>query len=203
MSYFYNNYWDTTSLRGDDSSYKLDRLEKFIPKEKNLNVLDFGCGDARILKKIGDKTWIKTGVDVSEVIINKNRKNIKNIKFDVIVDGKKLPFKKNMFDLIISTDSIEHVYNTKLAFKELSRILKPNGKIIFTTPYHGFIKNLVIILSNNFDNIFDPLGAHIRFFTKDSMSKCLIQSGIKPIKFAYYGRFYPLSRGMIICGRKI
>ena len=48
--------------------------------------------------------------------------------------NKELKFKNNSFDLVISTEVIEHLENKYLFFKEIKRILKPNGTFIFSTP---------------------------------------------------------------------
>ena len=43
-------------------------------------------------------------------------------------------FKKNTFDIVITLDVMEHVYNPKMVFKEVSRTLRANGIYIFTVP---------------------------------------------------------------------
>jgi len=49
-------------------------------------------------------------------------------------DLQSLSFKDNSFDLIITQDILEHVENPYLAFKEIYRVLKPNGIHLFTVP---------------------------------------------------------------------
>ena len=49
-------------------------------------------------------------------------------------DITKLTFENNKFDLIISSDVLEHVCDLKNAFKESARVLKSNGFHIFTVP---------------------------------------------------------------------
>lgn len=40
-----------------------------------------------------------------------------------------LTFKDESFDLFISQDVMEHVFNPEAAFKEIARVLKPGGHI--------------------------------------------------------------------------
>jgi SAM-dependent methyltransferase len=45
-----------------------------------------------------------------------------------------LPFPCSEFDAVLSLEGIEHVFNPSLLFDELSRVLKPGGMLIITTP---------------------------------------------------------------------
>lgn len=206
MSTFaYNNYWKRRNFHEcADFAYKWPCLKKYIPSKPKLKILDFGCGAGQIIEQMCTINPSSTyyGVDVSTSLINNNKKKFPECQFRTIRDGERLPFSSNFFDFILAADSIEHVHNTEIAFTEFARILKPKGRIVITTPYHGLIKNLMIILTNNFDLIFNPLGTHIRFFTKKSLSKCLSTVALKTTRIDYYGRFYPLSRGMLIEAEK-
>lgn len=205
MSKFYDHFWKSKDYKKlGDFKFKLPIIKKYIPQKSNLRILDYGCGAGivlEIMSEINPKCFY-IGVDISQEIIKLDKKRLPQFKFLKINEEKKLPFKDNFFDFVISTDVIEHIYNTPFLFGELSRILKPGGKILLTTPYHGFFKNLAIILTNNFELIFDPLKAHIRFFTKKSMTYCLKKVDLIPQKYEYYGRFYPLSNGMLVLAKK-
>lgn len=50
-------------------------------------------------------------------------------------DLESLTFPNNMFDLCTNTEVMEHVSDDIAAFRELHRILKPDGKLIFTVPF--------------------------------------------------------------------
>ena len=45
-----------------------------------------------------------------------------------------LTFPDNTFDLFITQDVMEHIFDAEQAFKEIARVLKPNGAHIFTVP---------------------------------------------------------------------
>lgn len=202
MSEFYDQYWTKSELRGDDS-FKWPNIKKLLPQNENIRILDFGCGDGELInyiKNTNPKSQLY-GVDVSKKIINLNRKKIKHAKFYTVDDGEKLPFPNNYFDFIVSTDVIEHVYNTDVTFKELSRVLKPKGKLLLSTPYYGLVKNILIVVIN-FDLIFSPSGPHIRFFTRKSLTACLKKVKLLPLKFDYFGRFYPVSNGFLVLAQK-
>jgi SAM-dependent methyltransferase len=49
---------------------------------------------------------------------------------------EKLTFSDNTFDIFITQDVFEHIFNPDIAVKEIMRVLKPGGIHIFTTPKH-------------------------------------------------------------------
>lgn|GEM_PF-2321093 len=92
-------------------------------------VLDAGCGyNAAAISEFSDLIGEAVGVDLTREF--KTRPNIKTYTADL----EKLPFDNDYFDLIISTSTCEHLKNPSKVFKELARVLKSGGKIIFTTP---------------------------------------------------------------------
>ncbi len=52
----------------------------------------------------------------------------------VLSDLQQLPFPDNTFDLLISTQVLEHVNNPELAIREMHRVLKPGGSLCATLP---------------------------------------------------------------------
>ena len=53
----------------------------------------------------------------------------------LVEPGKKLPIKSNTFDMCMSMNTLEHVYDPKFLVGEIFRILKPGGKVIITVPW--------------------------------------------------------------------
>lgn len=204
MKEFYERFWhDNTGKRFWDFELKWPKLSPFIPREKNIVIVDFGCGNGEIISEMykinPNARYI--GVDVSETAIAAAQERFKEVEFLKIVDGGQIPIKDETADFIFTSEVIEHIYDTKNAFEEVSRILKPNGKILLTTPYHGFIKNLLIVLTS-FNKHFNPQGTHIRFFTKKSLFECLTNVGLKPVTHGYYGRFWPIPYSIFVLAKK-
>jgi 2-polyprenyl-3-methyl-5-hydroxy-6-metoxy-1,4-benzoquinol methylase len=52
----------------------------------------------------------------------------------VVGDTLQLPFKEGAFDIVISTEVIEHTVNPRKAIFEIFRVLKPGGRVALTTP---------------------------------------------------------------------
>lgn len=86
------------------------------------------------------------------------------------VSSEKLPgaLSELRFDVVISTEVIEHLYAPRSYMKMIKNILPNNGVVIISTPYHGYLKNLVMALTNKMDNHFTVLwdGGHIKFWSR-------------------------------------
>ncbi len=202
MKAFYERYWEHEEVL-EDFNYKWPVIKKYVPKNQKIKILDFGCGKGKMLGEILEVNPEANifGVDVSERALTFIKKRFPKQQFKKIEDGEKLPFKTNTFDFIIASDVLEHIYDTENAFSELARILKPEGKILISVPYNGRIKNVIITLFF-YEFVFNPYSPHIRFFSRRSLKNCLKKVQLKPKKWGYYGRFFPLSNGMYVLAEK-
>jgi len=119
----------------------LEYIQQLTNKEKNIRILDFGCGSGQLLtylRILGYKELI--GVDVrSQESLDKVNTMHNNIGFkkDIFFsyDGVSLPFNDSSFDLIISQQVLEHVHNVKQYFSESNRVLSPKGKMLVEFPH--------------------------------------------------------------------
>lgn len=102
---------------------------------KNMVVLDLGCNTGYGSEILSKKAQKVVGVDVSENAISISQKQYGHLNIDFhLIDGKKLPFEDNTFDIIISCQVIEHIVDYNIYINELKRVLSPSGVVFFTTP---------------------------------------------------------------------
>ena len=98
---------------------------------ENSKVLEIGSGYSPELKRIISYKKIDwTGLEVDEELIN----NLKKDNLKVIHGTIKLNNIHDKFDYIISSQSLEHQYDINDFFENSKKLLKNEGKIIFTTP---------------------------------------------------------------------
>jgi arsenite methyltransferase len=117
---------------GVGNPFSLDMIKPGIA------LLDFGCGAGFDLfvasKLIGEKGRV-FGIDLTEEMVQKARRNLTLagvINFEVKkVDSDIIPYDDNFFDAVISNGVINLSPNKALTFKEIYRVLKPNGKFQF------------------------------------------------------------------------
>ena len=103
----------------------------------NSNILDYGCGIGSSLKKVIEFNPKKiTGIDISDISIEKAKKIIKvdNFNVDLFVDNcENTKFNDNTFDIVYGTGILHHL-DIEVCLKEIHRILKPGGKFLFIEP---------------------------------------------------------------------
>lgn len=99
-------------------------------------VLDIACGTGFGTNIIAGKTNGKViGADIAQEAVDESSKrwNKPNLEFRVL-DGTQMPFPDNYFDKIVSFETIEHTSKYREMAAEFSRVLKPNGLLILSTP---------------------------------------------------------------------
>jgi len=124
-------------IRENLDPYRLKVTNNAILKplkgEKNLRILDAGCGEgylSRLLAKMGNKVWaIDFCPKLIEAAERLERKELLGIKY-FRGDFRKTNFSSAFFDAIISHQTINEIENPGKAFKEFSRILKKKGRLI-------------------------------------------------------------------------
>lgn len=103
---------------------------------KNKSVLDAACGTgygSDYLSKKGAKYVF--GLDVSNDAIHhaKNTYKKRDLVFS-LANIQTLPFHNEVFDVIVSFETIEHVASQEITLTELERVLKFDGLLIISSP---------------------------------------------------------------------
>jgi ubiquinone/menaquinone biosynthesis C-methylase UbiE len=112
----------------------VERLLPYTTINKNQSYLEVGCGNGHVCKHIASKYQLNvTGTDVDPEMIRfakENSDDIKNCRF-VVADATAMPFESHTFDIILSFGVIHHISDWEKALDEMSRLLKPQGFLIF------------------------------------------------------------------------
>ena len=104
---------------------------------------------------------------------------------------------------MISIEVIEHLFYPKELPRLAKRCLKPHGRLIISTPYHGYLKNLALALSGSLDSHYGVHwdGGHIKFFSVPSLSQLLMAEGYSALEFKFAGRLPYLWKTMLCSAR--
>jgi 2-polyprenyl-3-methyl-5-hydroxy-6-metoxy-1,4-benzoquinol methylase len=94
------------------------------------------------------------------------------------------------FDVVICTEVIEHLYRPAALVEFATSVLRPGGTMLLSTPYHGYLKNLALSITNKWDFHFTALWdhGHIKFWSKKTLSALLELHGYHPKSFVGVGR---------------
>ncbi|KKS95350.1 MAG: 3-demethylubiquinone-9 3-O-methyltransferase [Microgenomates group bacterium GW2011_GWC1_43_13] len=139
---FYNDFSDTwgTKINNSETNKRLCVVfEKLLhPRDlKGKSFLDTGCGLGYFSEKANKLGAKVTAVDIGENLVDITRKRVKKGNFKT-ASASDLPFRDEVFDVILSTEVVEHVENPQKALKEAVRVLKKNGVLVITTPNRLF-----------------------------------------------------------------
>lgn len=169
-------------------------------------VLDLGCGNGAMANWLQGQGFDVCGCDQDEAGIRMATAHSKGARFQRIgvyddPDG----LSERNFDAVYSTEVIEHLFQPHRLPLFAHRALKPGGYLIISTPYHGYLKNLLIALFDKWDSHHTPLwdGGHIKFWSRRTLTTLLEANGFQVTGFMGAGRVYGLWKSMIIVARAI
>jgi len=178
----------------------LDFIKKYT--KNNDTVLDYGCGNGRLLELFVDKKIHYIGLDVSEKLLEFAKKKYSNVYFSfqkIESLSTTIPLNSNYFNTIYSIATFHHLPSDFLRAKianELYRTLKPGGYLIITVwniwqkkywknILQNWWKKLInkseldwndcrITFTNNQGNVFNR---YHHAFTANELKKLFLQTG--------------------------
>jgi 2-polyprenyl-3-methyl-5-hydroxy-6-metoxy-1,4-benzoquinol methylase len=201
--------WHVPEAGNGESGVGLTNL--FLELVKGLenvkSICDLGCGNGFMAGQLARLGYEVVGVDASESGIAIARQNFPKASFvHSSIDSKlRAETKLGEFDLIVSSDVIEHLYRPADLIEAAVSLLKPNGHLLIGTPYHGYWKNLALSLTGKMDGHFSSLndGAHIKFFSVKTLSELLRRYHFTGLNYKFYGRAPWLWKNMICHARSL
>jgi ubiquinone/menaquinone biosynthesis C-methylase UbiE len=97
------------------------------------NLLEVGCGEGRGISWLIPKVENYFAIDKIREIVEGLTMKFPKGKF-ISANIPPLPYPDNSFDCVVSFQVIEHIADDDLFLKEISRVLKPEGLALITTP---------------------------------------------------------------------
>lgn len=185
--YYYNVMLEGAPIQKFWHRVKFEEVAKRIPP--HARVLDMGCGPGSFLSILGHMYPKVTavGVDIAGPQIDFAHSRVSSlfaderIKFDRIEENSgKISYPDASFDVITCIEVIEHIhpYFVSKLLSEARRLLKPDGKLIITTPnYRSFWPFIEMILERISKVKYHD--QHINKFTPNSFIKTLESSGFE------------------------
>jgi 2-polyprenyl-3-methyl-5-hydroxy-6-metoxy-1,4-benzoquinol methylase len=189
-------------------NYIVPEILKLLAQLKVKRVLDLGSGNGNLCFEMS-----KSGVEVVGVeydrqgvaIAKSNYAGIPFYNFGVQDNPSELLIQEPLFDAVVSTEVIEHLFSPHLLPIYAAKVLKQDGILILTTPYHGYLKNLVLSVLGKWDRHLTALwhGGHIKFWSRETLSELLRQNGFQVTGFTGVGRIPYLWKSMVLIAQKL
>ncbi len=142
-----SKYWDKVFKKEIKKKIFRVDLERFKKAETmikdNSEIIDIGCGRGDFVEYLTKRKQLSRilGIDFSKIAIEDAKKRITNAMFADIDIYKMADYKSLLekFDYVICFETIEHLDRPDLLINNISKILKPEGFLILSTPYENLV----------------------------------------------------------------
>lgn len=201
--------WVSEAVCGS-ADYIAPRILEILKGVSATRVVDVGSGNGALCGQI------RKTLDIDIVGIENDRKgcevarnahpDVKFYQYGVQDDPLiVLADQGSPFDVVISTEVIEHLFAPHLLPQYARLLLNDGGLLVVSTPYHGYLKNLALSIFNKWDFHHTPLweGGHIKFWSCNTLTALLEGNGFRVEEFYGVGRLPYLWKSMILVARKI
>lgn len=185
----------------------------FIDEVRRLDgvqfVCDLGCGNGDLASRLGAAGLRVTGIDASESGVEIARRHhssgkVTFVRAEIGADVTRVLPADERFDVVVSSDVIEHLYRPAALVEAAAALLRPGGYLVLGTPYHGYLKNLAISVLGKWDSHHGVHwdGGHIKFFSARTLRDLVLRHGFREPTVRCYGRVPGLWKHMICIARK-
>ncbi|MGH2850869.1 MAG: class I SAM-dependent methyltransferase, partial [Solirubrobacteraceae bacterium] len=148
---------------------------------RGARVIDVGCGEGWFAGALAEAGWSAVGVEVAEEPLRRARERFPGVEF-VLAGETSLPFAEGSFDVAWLGEVLEHVRDGIGLLGEVARVIGPDGRLVISTPDHGWRRRLWLGLSRRaFEAHFEPRSDHLRFFTRRTLAALLDACGFEVV----------------------
>jgi 2-polyprenyl-3-methyl-5-hydroxy-6-metoxy-1,4-benzoquinol methylase len=181
----------------------LDKLIVNAPWHPSSRALDYGCGNGWFTGYLARRGFEAVGVDLSESGIDIARAAHPKAQFARDVSRETLE-RLGPFDLVICLEVIAHCFVPSEVLQNIWHSLKPGGVLILSTPYHGYLKNLILAMAGKLEKHLDTRwsGGFVHYFHIHAMKSLLSEAGFERITVYRAGRIPALAKTMVLSCNK-
>jgi SAM-dependent methyltransferase len=175
---FYEAVW--AALPQDPQPWAWERRRALLlgSVRRGERVLDLGCGAGRFVAALRDAGAEPVGVELAEAALERARRNVPGADLRLVEPGGSLPLDHGEIDLVWCSEVLEHVPDTLAFLNEVRRVTARGGRLLVTVPDHGRLRSVLIAVARH-DAHYDPLGQHVRFYSRRSLARTLAAAGFE------------------------
>ncbi len=194
----YEALWQTLPEGLEPSAFSLRTRFLLERVSVGARVLDIGCGEGRFAAELARAGADVVAVDVAEEPLRRARTRHPELDLRLIAPEGPWELDDASFDAVWAGEVIEHVADTAAWLSEVRRVLRSSGSLIVSTPAHGRLALARLALSRRaFAEHFDPLGDHLRFYDRRTLTGVLEGFGFEQIAVREAGRV-PGARALLL-----
>jgi 2-polyprenyl-6-hydroxyphenyl methylase/3-demethylubiquinone-9 3-methyltransferase len=163
-------------------------------------VVDVGCGNGSVAGLLHQQGYAVVGIDASSEGVAHAKAQFPGVSFTQASVYDDLASTLGRFPAAICLEVIEHLYAPRDLVKTLAGLLEPGGRLILSTPYHGYLKNVALAVSGKMDQHFTALWdhGHIKFWSPATLASLFRERGFEDIRIRRVGRIAPLAKSMVM-----
>jgi len=194
--------WDVAG-NTETHDFTLEPVLQLLRRRRPNRILDLGCGNGSFAALLASDGYRVDGCDGSTSGIDVARRNYPDLSFwqQDFADDLGPQF-RGKYDAVVSTEVIEHLLLPRRLMSLARSALRPGGLFIVSAPYHGYLKNLALAVTNKFDDHWHPLRdfGHVKFFSRSTLTSLFEESGFGNLTYSTVGRIPLLARSMLVSG---
>jgi SAM-dependent methyltransferase len=164
----------------DEAIYRLVARVVRERRQGGGTLIDVGCGTGNLWKFVGAEFDRYLGADV---VLYEGFPSAGEF-CQVDLDNGRVPLPDGAADVVASVETIEHVENPRALVREITRLARPGGLVIVTTPNQlSLLSKLSLVLKNRFSAFADGPGlypAHITALLEIDLVRIARECGLEP-----------------------
>jgi SAM-dependent methyltransferase len=183
---FYEGVWQVLPEDPEPWAWPRRRALLLGELQPGDRVLDLGCGAGRFVAALQVAGANVVGVELAAAALERARRNVPGADLRMVEPDGGLPLGHGEIDLVWCSEVLEHVPDTGAFLNEVRRVLKRGGRLLVTVPDHGLVRRALIALARH-ERHYDPLGQHLRFYTRRSLAQALQATGFTDVRIEPLG----------------
>jgi len=152
----------------------LQTLVRQLHLARGERVLDAGCGAGWLAERCVRVGARVAAMDIALAGVAGVRARFPEVNSLQVGDLYHLPYVSGHFDVVILSEVVEHIEDINAVFREVSRVLKPGGRLLISVPYRETIVDHLCIHCNQLT----PANAHLHCFDEAALSDCCRQADL-------------------------
>ncbi len=201
MRAYYEAFWDDAPADPEPWAFERRRALLLGEAEPGERVLDLGCGAGRFVAALQDAGADPVGVELAEGALERARRNVPGAELHALGPDGAIPLEDASVDLVWCSEVLEHVPDTAGLLSEARRVLRTGGRLLVTTPSHDLPRRALIVLAR-FEDHCDPLGQHVRFYSRRSLARVLETFAFEEVHVSRIGGMPGLRETLVARARK-